>query len=145
MYFAVNYRRLQKNNKNITIFIIYNMIFFRKKVNKMMKFIKMWKTINMCKKDNRNIKEVTLNEINLKEYIVIDVRSRREFSEKHLENSINIPLLEIKNKINTVVNDKNRKILMCCEYGGRSAKAVNILNTLGYVNIYNLKGGLENI
>ena len=111
----------------------------------MIKFTNMWKTINMCKKVKRSIKEVEINEINLKEYIIIDVRSRREFSEKHLEYSINIPLLEIKKKIQTVVEDKDRKILVCCEYGGRSAKAVKILNDLGYVNVYNLKGGLENI
>ena len=138
-------QKLQKNNKNITILITYNMMFFRKKVNKMIKFTNMWKTINVCKKIKRNIKEVELNEINLNEYIIIDVRSRREFSEKHLDYSINIPLLEIKKKINTVVNNKERKILACCEYGGRSAKAVKILNDLGYVNVYNLKGGLENI
>ena len=144
-YFKANYTKLQKNNKNITIFIIYNMIFFRKKVNKMIKFTNMWKTINMCKKDKRNIKEVNFSEINLNEYIIIDVRTKREFSEKHLDYSINIPLLEVKKKIQIVVEDKDRKILVCCEYGGRSAKAVKILNDLGYINVYNLKGGLENI
>ena len=137
--------KLQKNNKNITIFIIYNMIFFRKKVNKMIKFKDMWKTINMCKKNNRNIKEVTLNEINLNEYIIIDVRSRREFKENNLNGSINIPLPEVKRKAESYVQDKQKKILVCCEYGGRSARAVEILEQLGYKEVYNLKGGLENI
>ena len=99
----------------------------------------------MCKKDKRNIKEVNYKEINLKEYILIDVRSRREYEEYHLDNSINIPLFDIKRKIELYVRQKDKKILIYCEYGGRSAKAVKILNDLGYINVFNLKGGLENI
>ena len=121
------------------------MIFFRKKVNKMIRFINMWKTINVCKKNKRNIKEVEYNEINLNEYILIDVRSRREFSEEHLDGAINIPLPEVKKNIGRYVIDKNKRILVYCEYGGRSARAVKILEELGYINVYNLKGGLEKI
>lgn len=121
------------------------MRFFRKKVNKMIKFTKMWKTLNMCKKNKRNIKEVNYNEINLKEYIIIDVRSKREFSEKHLNGAINIPLPEIKKNIEKYIKDRNKKLLICCQVGTRSAKAVEILESIGYINVYNLKGGLENI
>ena len=79
------------------------------------------------------------------EYILIDVRSRREFSEEHLDGAINIPLPEVKKNIGRYVIDKNKRILVYCEYGGRSARAVRILEELGFVNVYNLKGGLEKI
>ena len=105
----------------------------------------MWKSINMCKKVKRNIKEVNYDEINVNEYMIIDVRSKREFSENHLKGAINIPLPEIKRKIELFVRQKDKKILVYCEYGGRSAKAVKILNNLGYINVFNLKGGLEKI
>ena len=105
----------------------------------------MWKTLNMCKKNKRNIKEVKYNEIYLKEYIIIDVRSKREFSEKHLNGAINIPLPEIKKNIEKYIKDRNKKLLICCQVGTRSAKAVEILESIGYINVYNLKGGLENI
>ena len=137
--------KLQKNNKNITISIRYIVRFFRKKVYKMIKFIRMWKSINMSKENKRNIKEVDYYAIDLNEYMIIDVRSRREFIEKHLDGAINIPLPEVKKNIEKYVNNKKRKILMCCEYGGRSAKATQILEQLGYVNVFNLKGGLEKI
>ena len=114
-------------------------------MNKMIKFTNMWKTINMCKKSKRNIKEVEYNEINLNEYMLLDVRSRREFSENHLNGAINIPLPEVKRNIEKYVKDKSNKILVYCEYGGRSARAVRILEELGYINVYNLKGGLEKI
>lgn len=105
----------------------------------------MWKTINIYRKSKRNIKELNYNEINLNEYIIIDVRNKREFSENHLNGAINIPLPDIKRKIELFVRNKDEKILVYCEYGGRSSKAVKILNDLGYINVYNLKGGLENI
>lgn len=101
--------------------------------------------MNVARINTRNIKEVEYSEINLNEYILIDVRSRREFSESHLNGAINIPLPEIKKNIGRYVQNKNRKILVYCEYGGRSAKAVETLNKLGYTNAYNLKGGLEKI
>ena len=99
----------------------------------------------MSKENKRNIKEVDYYAIDLNEYMIIDVRSRREFIEKHLDGAINIPLPEVKKNIEKYVNNKKRKILMCCEYGGRSAKATQILEQLGYVNVFNLKGGLEKI
>lgn len=105
----------------------------------------MWRTINISKNDKRNIKEVEYDEINFNEYVIIDVRSRREFSEKHLNSAINIPLPEIRKRITRYVPNKNKKILVYCEYGERSAKAVETLNKLGYINVYNLKGGLEKI
>ena len=111
----------------------------------MIKFKKMWKTINISRIEKRNIQEVEYNEININEYVIIDVRSRREFSENHLNGAINIPLPEIRKNIVNYVPNKNKKILVYCEYGGRSAKAVEILTKLGYINAYNLKGGLEKI
>ena len=105
----------------------------------------MWKTIKKCKKDKRNIKEVNFTDINLKDFIIIDVRSKREFNETHLNSSINIPLSEIKRNIERYVKDKNKKLLICCQSGIRSARAVEILESIGYTQVYNLKGGIENI
>lgn len=105
-------------------------------------FNKMWKINNRSK---RQIKEVEFKNVILNEYIVIDVRSRREFKETHLSGAINIPLSEINKNIEKYVNNKQKKILVCCEYGVRSKKAVEIIERLGYTQVYNLKGGLENI
>lgn len=97
------------------------------------------------KKSKRNIREVEYSDINLNDYIIIDVRSRREFRETHIKGSINIPLPEVKRNIGTYVRDKKRKLLICCQSGIRSAKAVEILENMGYIEAYNLKGGIENI
>ena len=65
----------------------------------------MWKYLNMWKKDKnqktkREIKEITYEEIR-NDYIIIDVRSRKEYKEGHINGAINIPLSNIKDEINT--------------------------------------------
>lgn len=121
------------------------MSFNRKNVNKMIDFNRMWKNIRINKKMKRDIKEVNFEEINLNEYILIDVRSRREFRENHLNGAINIPLPDVKRNIEKIIKNKNKKVLVYCQSGIRSAKAVEIMEDLGYMQAYNLKGGLENI
>lgn len=114
----------------------------RKNVYKMTIFNRLWKNINVNK---REIKEVNFAGINLKEYIIIDVRSRREFREGHLNGAINIPLPEVKKSIERYVKSKEDKLLIYCQCGIRSKRAVEQLEELGYIQVYNLKGGLENI
>lgn len=111
----------------------------------MINFNKMWINMTANKRYKRRIKEVSYNNININEYIIIDVRSKREFRENHLQGAINIPLLEIKRNIENYIKNKDKKILVYCEYGVRSKQAVEIIEDLGYMQVYNLKGGLENI
>lgn len=105
----------------------------------------MWKKINLWKnhkKIKRNIKEVSFDDIDLKDYFVIDVRTKKEYEEGHLNGAINIPSFSIKRNIDRINTDK--KILVYCQSGIRSKKALKILEDLGVKNVYNLKGGLEN-
>lgn len=73
--------------------------------------------------------------------ILIDVRSKQEFEEGHLDNAICIPEYEIKKEIINIVNDKNKKIVLYCDTGSRSKKAEKILQKIGYKNVYNLYKG----
>ena len=111
----------------------------------MTKFNQMWKSVRNNKKYKRNIREIEYVDINKNEFIIIDVRSKREFKENHLNGAINIPLIEIKRNIEKVINDKQKKLVVYCEYGIRSKQAAEIIENLGYTQVYNLKGGLENI
>lgn len=99
----------------------------------------------MDKNYKRYIKEVNYKDINLNEYTIIDVRSRREFREGHINRAINIPLADIKKNIEKQIPNKQTKILLYCQYGTRSKKSAYILENLGYTQIYNLRGGIENI
>lgn len=96
-------------------------------------------------KNYRKISEVEYSNIDLKQYTIIDVRSRREFSEGHINGAINIPLPELNKNINRYVASKNKNILVYCQKGSRSKKAAQILDDMGYANVFNLKGGIESI
>ncbi len=106
----------------------------------MWKIKRLWKNNN----DKREIKEIEYDKINREEYIIIDVRSRKEYLEQHLPGAINISLFNIKSEIKKIDQD-NKKILLCCQSGIRSKRAASILEDMGYKEIYNLKGGIENI
>ena len=77
--------------------------------------------------------------------IVIDVRTKDEFMYNHLEGAINIPMQDITQKIGRYTKEKGDVIIVYCEYGGRSKKALNKLNKMGYFNVYNLDGGIDAI
>jgi len=70
--------------------------------------------------------------------LVIDVRSRGEFSSGHLPNALNIPLDEIETALPRRVKDKNQVLLLHCLSGTRSGMAKSKLKTLGYANVFNL-------
>ena len=111
----------------------------------MLKKINLWKKHNYNKDKKRELKEITFEEINEGDYIIIDVRNTKEFSEGHINGALNIELSKIRKQIKKLNLDKEKKILVYCQSGVRSKKAVIILEELGYNNVYNLKGGIENI
>ncbi len=70
--------------------------------------------------------------------LIIDVRSREEFSRGAVRNAINIPLGELRETIASRVKDKSQVLLLHCLSGGRSAIARHQLRRLGYMNTFNL-------
>ena len=103
--------------------------------------------ILLCGCDNKEevtIKKVTCDEMKeLDDAILIDVRSKNEYDVYHLDNAINIEYTEIDKKIESVVDDKDKKIIVYCQSGKRSDIAAQSLRDLGYKNIYDL-GSINN-
>lgn len=77
--------------------------------------------------------------------VIIDVRSIQEYNEYHLNGAICIPLYELQSKIPNIIENKNQMLIVCCQSGTRSKKAINILSKMGYTNLYEIEGGLDNI
>ncbi len=72
--------------------------------------------------------------------ILLDVRTRDEYLEKHIPNSTLVPVNVLENEAIRKLPDKNTEIFVYCRSGNRSAMAVKILTKLGYTHIYNLGG-----
>lgn len=77
--------------------------------------------------------------------LLIDVRSKQEYQEGHLPGAINIPEYEIVKRVQREIPRKNQLIVVYCQYGGRSRNVYTIMRKMGYSNIYNLYGGLDNL
>jgi len=76
------------------------------------------------------------------EFQVIDVRSKSEWNENHIQDSrvINI---EVNNLLfDTSKLEKKKKIYLICESGGRSSFAQMILKTKGF-DCINVEGGMS--
>ncbi len=72
---------------------------------------------------------------------LIDVRERDEFVDGHIEGANFIPrgLLDV--KIEDEVPDKNKKIILYCGGGTRSALAAKSLEEIGYSDVESVDGG----
>ena len=71
--------------------------------------------------------------------IWLDVRLPSEYQNKKISNSINIPLFLL--RLNASKLSKEKKYVVYCDTGSRSASATFILNERGY-NAYLLEGGM---
>ena len=59
--------------------------------------------------------------------------------------AINIPLYELEICSDCRLKEKDRIIIVYCQSGIRSKKAIKILSKNGFKNLYHLKGGLDEI
>ena len=67
--------------------------------------------------------------------LLIDVRTPEEYRENHIEGAVNIPVYEIDNIKNEII-DQNKVILVYCKTGKRSKIVKQILIQNGYKNVY---------
>lgn len=90
---------------------------------------------------SKPITEVSQNELN--NVILVDVRTPEEYRAGHLDNSLNINWFDADFAKQMEAVDKAETIYVYCKKGGRSAKAAQLLDSLGYKNVVNLEGGYD--
>ena len=73
-------------------------------------------------------------------YLILDVRTAEEFSEKHIPGAVNIPNETIGDQDIPELPDKEQLILVYCCSGNRSKQASEKLVKLGYTNIVEFGG-----
>jgi rhodanese-related sulfurtransferase len=80
---------------------------------------------------------------NTDKYILLDVRTKEEFEEQHIEGAVLIPDYEIGSRAATELPDKNALILIYCRIGRRSANVAHELIKMGYTNVYDFGGIMD--
>lgn len=81
--------------------------------------------------------------INREKAVVVDVCEVEEFAQGHIVGSKNIPLGELEAKLAQAVKNKALPLVLVCQTGARSGRAVAMAKKLGYEQAQSLAGGLK--
>lgn len=72
--------------------------------------------------------------------VLLDVRSRFEFSSGHVPGAVHAPLSDVAGVAEGVVSDKSALVVLICEHGPRAQMARFFLKLRGYRNLDLLEG-----
>jgi sulfur-carrier protein adenylyltransferase/sulfurtransferase len=75
--------------------------------------------------------------------VFIDVREREEWDEGHIPGAVHIARGWLESRIEQTVPDRSRAIVAYCASGNRSTFAAKTLEELGYEDVVNLAGGIN--
>jgi len=92
------------------------------------------------------IREVTVDETRARiqanaEVRLIDVREDHEWEAAHAAGAEHLGKGIIERDIETTVPDKSTELILYCGGGYRSALAADVLQQMGYTNVYSMAGG----
>ena len=73
--------------------------------------------------------------------LFIDVREPDEWEEGHIPGAIHITRGRLESRIEGLIPDKQRPLVVYCSVGARSAFATKALGEMGYDDVINLAGG----
>jgi rhodanese-related sulfurtransferase len=73
---------------------------------------------------------------------LIDVREDREWNLGHLPNALHMSRGTLEGKIETAI-PRDRKVVLYCASGNRSALAADMLQQMGYSDVASMSGGLK--
>lgn len=99
-----------------------------------------------CSSSNEAIKKVDPIEfsevVNQPGVIVLDVRTPEEFNAGHIANAVNINLegSDFASEVSKI--DKDSTVAVYCRSGNRSGVATKQMAELGFVDMYDMQGGI---
>lgn len=94
------------------------------------------------------VTEVTVEELDAlrrrgADLLLVDVREPLEHETARIEGATLVPLGQLEARIAELAEWKSRHVVVHCHFGGRSAKACQLLQQHGFSRVDNLKGGID--
>jgi NADPH-dependent 2,4-dienoyl-CoA reductase/sulfur reductase-like enzyme/peroxiredoxin family protein/rhodanese-related sulfurtransferase/TusA-related sulfurtransferase len=96
---------------------------------------------NIIKGEMKVFQYHDVGSLDLVEDFLIDVRSPEEFELGSIRGAVNIPIDDLRKRLNEV--PRGRKIYVFCQVGIRGYLAARILQQNGYSDVFNLTGGYK--
>ena len=81
--------------------------------------------------------------INRRNAVVIDLRAAADFTNGHLPSARHLQFSELDAKIGQFVKNKSNPVLLVCQTGQQSHKALRIVKDAGYAEVHVLDGGVN--
>ena len=76
------------------------------------------------------------------DFVLLDVRTQSEFDAGHIEGAVLLDFNSGNFRTEADKLDKNKRYLVYCRTSNRSGQAVNIMKDLGFMEVYDLDGGI---
>ncbi len=99
--------------------------------------------LNILKGVYRQVPVTKARELVESNACIIDVREEPEFARGHLKNAVNIPLSQLRDRLDEIPRDV--PVYLHCRSSQRSYNAVMALRHLGFDNVYNISGSFLGI
>jgi rhodanese-related sulfurtransferase len=101
---------------------------------------------NLVNEAKREIREITPEDLKSmqdsgEDVTVIDVREREDNAKGAIPGAVNIPRGVLEHDIDQLTTDKDKKLVLYCGGGSRSALAAASLKKMGFKNAISLSGG----
>lgn len=93
---------------------------------------------NLLNGDFKQVNVDKVRELVENKNIIIDVREIYEFEKGHIKGAVNIPLSQLRKRVNEIPKDK--PVYLHCRTGQRSYNATLVLQHMGYRNVFNIAG-----
>ncbi len=77
------------------------------------------------------------------DFLLLDVREPLEAETARIEGARLVPLGQLEQRVGELADWKPRHVVVHCHFGGRSARACELLQRHGFENVENLAGGID--
>jgi adenylyltransferase/sulfurtransferase len=77
------------------------------------------------------------------EFLLLDVREPAEWEAARIEGARLVPLGQLEGRLGELADWRQRRVVVHCRSGARSAKAVKLLHQHGFADAWNLAGGIQ--
>lgn len=81
--------------------------------------------------------------INREDALVLDVRDAAAYAAGHILGARNLPLAQLEKRAAELDKHKAKPVIVTCDTGMTSTRAVKLLKARGFANVVNLSGGFR--